>query len=81
MNSMLDSFREEKNSILMACAQTWLVFTRLKEAHRVFDFSSYQCLCSEHVLSDPPPSVRDLLILVLEYMKVQLDYSLTDSLP
>ena len=60
----------------MACAQTCLVFTRLKEAltvHHVFDFSSYQCLCSEHVLSDPPPSVGDLLILILGYMKVQLD--------
>ena len=57
-------------------AQTCLVFIRLKEAltvHHVFNFSSYQCLCSEHVSSDPPPSVRDLLILILDYMKVQLD--------
>ena len=64
------------DSISMACAQTCLFFTRLKEAltvHHVFDFSSYQCLCSEHVLSDPPPSVGDLLILILGYMKVQLD--------
>ena len=67
---------KKKFSISMACAQTCLFFTRLKEAltvHHVFDFSSYQCLCSEHVLSDPPPSVGDLLILILGYMKVQLD--------
>ena len=69
-------FVKKKISILMACAQTCLVFTRRKEAltvHHLFDFSSYQCLCSEHVMSDPPPSVRDLLILILDYMKVQPD--------
>ena len=69
-------FVKKKISILMACAQTCLVFPRLKEAltvHHVFDFRSYQCLCSEHVMSDPPPSVRDLLILILDYMKVQPD--------